>query len=199
MPALPHPVDDPHFVTDLRERMLQFARLQLGDHHQAEDAVQEALEGAMKNATSFHGKAAWRTWVFAILRHKIADLLRHRYNTREFLQCGFGDEQNFESLFDEKGYWPAGELPARWHNPDQSMEQEQFWVIFELCLTHLPEHHSRAFMMREFIGLETQEICLAMAVTVSNLNVMLWRARMRLRECLSQRWFDNRSKNAELS
>ncbi|MFS6814189.1 sigma-70 family RNA polymerase sigma factor [Citrobacter meridianamericanus] len=187
------------FFLTLRTEMLQFARLQLSDHHQAEDAVQEALEGAMKNATSFHGKAAWRTWVFAILRHKIADLLRNRYNTREVLQCGLEDEQNFESLFDEKGYWPAGELPTRWHNPDQSMEQEQFWAIFELCLTHIPERHARAFMMREFIGLETQEICLAMAVTVSNLNVMLWRARMRLRECLSQRWFDHRNKNAELS
>lgn len=199
MPEYPHPADDPHFFAALRTQMLQFARLQLGDYHQAEDAVQEALEGAMKNVVSFRGETAWKSWLFAILRHKIADTLRHRYNTREMSLSTPEDEQNFESLFDEKGHWPAEELPARWHDPDRAMEQEQFWNIFEICLTHVPEHHARAFMMREFIGLETPEICLAMTVSVSNLNVMLWRARMRLRECLSQRWFAHGSENAELS
>lgn len=194
-----NPMDDPRFFSALRTQMLQFAQLQLSDYHQAEDAVQEALACAIKNASTFSGKAAWKSWVFAILRHKIADTLRRRYSNNEISQPDSADEPNFDTLFDEKGHWPAGELPTRWRNPDRAMEQEQFWDIFELCLTHVPAHQARAFMMREFIGLETQEICHEMALTVTNLNVMLWRARMRLRECLSQRWFDNGGENAELS
>ena len=68
--------------------------------------------------------------------------------------------------------------PTPWNHPDRAMEQEPFWVIFELCLTDVPEHQGRAFMMREFIGLETPEMCVAMTVSVSNLNIMLWRARL---------------------
>jgi RNA polymerase sigma-70 factor (ECF subfamily) len=44
-------------------------------------------------------------------------------------------------------------------------------------------------MMREFIELDTSEICATVGVTVTNLNVMLHRARLRLRECLEDRWF----------
>jgi DNA-directed RNA polymerase specialized sigma24 family protein len=35
-------LEDPVFVARLREHMVKFARLQMGDQHLAEDAVQEA-------------------------------------------------------------------------------------------------------------------------------------------------------------
>ncbi|PQQ36130.1 RNA polymerase subunit sigma [Photorhabdus luminescens] len=187
---------DPQFFSMLHKQMLQFAILQLNDFHQAEDVVQEALEGAMKNASSFAGRAAWKSWVFTILRNKISDALRMRYRYSSVQLTDDVDEQNFEALFDESGHWPRNEHPQCWHLPDEVAEQEQFWTIFELCLTQLPTQNARAFMMREFIGLETQEICQEMALSVSNLNVMLWRARMRLRECLSQRWFSQEDKYA---
>lgn len=189
MPNSHSPFTDPQFVAELQQQMLQFARLQLNDFHQAEDVVQEAFEGAMKNAGSFAGRAAWKSWVFAILRNKIADTLRMRYRRAEVQSVDEEDRQDFEALFDAQGHWPADERPQRWHQPDESCEQAQFWQIFELCLTQVPAKNARAFMMREFIGLETQEICREMALSVTNLNVVLWRARMRLRECLSQRWF----------
>lgn len=188
-------LEDPQFFMELHAQMLHFARSQLDDHHQAEDAVQEALEGAMKNDATFTGKAAWKSWVFAILRHKIADTLRQRYSSQNIFVSPT-EEEDFESLFNSKGHWPADDYPTCWPRPDRAMEQEQFWLIFEICLTQIPEHHARAFIMREFIGLETHEICSMMAVTVNNLNVMLWRARMRLRECLAQRWFNTRGEHA---
>jgi len=43
--------------------------------------------------------------------------------------------------------------------------------------------------MREFIELETDEICNNMAITVTNLNVILHRARLKLRECLENKWY----------
>lgn len=51
--------------------MLKFAILQLSDPVVAEDAVQEALAGALKNVSTFAGQAAIKTWVFAILKNKI--------------------------------------------------------------------------------------------------------------------------------
>ena len=44
-------------------------------------------------------------------------------------------------------------------------------------------------MMREFIQLETNEICENLNISISNLHVMLYRARLRLRECLENKWF----------
>ena len=54
---------DAAFLEDIRRQMIKFATLQLGDGHLAEDAVQEALIGALKNASSFGGRAALKTWI----------------------------------------------------------------------------------------------------------------------------------------
>jgi len=44
-------------------------------------------------------------------------------------------------------------------------------------------------MLREFIELESHEICDAVGISVTNLNVTLHRARLRLRTCLENNWF----------
>lgn len=182
---------DTGFMEELRRQMQRFAALQLADEHLAEDAVQEALIGALKNARSFGGRAALKTWVFAILKNKIADILRKRSRTVEAEQLLGEDrgEQNFDELFNERGYWHVAERPARWADPESAIHDKHFWRVFEACLDHLPGRQARVFMMREFIELESREICAAADITVSNLNVTLHRARLRLRECLENHWF----------
>jgi RNA polymerase sigma-70 factor (ECF subfamily) len=44
-------------------------------------------------------------------------------------------------------------------------------------------------MMREFLELETAEICQALEITAGNCNVILHRARNGLRRCLESNWF----------
>ena len=60
-------------------------------------------------------------------------------------------------------------------------------------LEKLPPNTARAFMMREVLELETDEICKELAITANNLWVMLYRARMALRHCLEQNWFAGKS------
>ena len=79
--------------------------------------------------------------------------------------------------------------PARWADPEASFEQQQFWQVFEACLDHLPAKTARVFMMREILGLETDEICKEAGISTSNCWVVLHRARLALRACLEQRWF----------
>lgn len=182
---------DKEFLEDVRKQMLKFATLQLSDSHLAEDAVQEALIGALKNVQSFGGRAALKTWIFAILKNKIADVLRQRQrlvNASSLIRDGEEDE-DFSELFNARGFWQVDERPAAWCNPEQSIHDEQFWKVFEMCLENLPANQARVFMMREFVELESNEICAAVSITVSNLNVMLHRARLRLRECMEDRWF----------
>ena len=182
---------DPAFLNDLRRQMIKFATLQLSNSHAAEDAVQEALVGALKNAKSFAGRAALKTWVFAILRNKIADTLRQKMRMVDASSLLREDEEgeDFAELFDHRGHWQADERPATWGSPQDALHQNQFWKVFEICLEGLPGNQARVFMMKEFIELETAEICTTVGITTTNLNVMLHRSRMRLRECLENKWF----------
>jgi RNA polymerase sigma-70 factor (TIGR02943 family) len=187
-----HPLfQDQEFMEHLRWQMLKFATLQLNDAHKAEDAVQEALIGAFKNSGAFAGRSAFKTWVFAILKNKIADILRYSKRFVEASQLMHSDDEDedFSLWFDDKGHWQKDEKPVRWHDPDASFEDQQFWLTFEACLENLPANQARIFMMREFVELETDEICDTTGISSSNLFVMLHRARLRLRNCLEDKWY----------
>ncbi len=125
---------DDEFLEQIRRQMLKFATLQLSDSHLAEDVVQEALVGALKNAHSFGGRSALKSWVFAILKNKIADALRHKHRVIDAssLLREEDEEQDFADLFNERGFWPRGEHPAAWSNPDESLREGQFWALFPL-------------------------------------------------------------------
>lgn len=68
------------------------------------------------------------------------------------------------------------------------MQTRQFWKVFEVCLDHLSPNTSRVFMMREFLGFESNEICEHMGITTSNCHVILHRARLKLRDCMASGW-----------
>jgi RNA polymerase sigma-70 factor (TIGR02943 family) len=180
---------DPQFVEDLRRRMLRFARLQLSDAALAEDAVQEAFVGALRGSKSFAGRAAYRSWVFAILRHKIADQLRAQLRYASLPEREPERDPVVDGLFDPDGHWTTEAAPSGWGDPHAALQDNQFWRVFEACLDHLPGQQARLFMMREFVELDSGEICRATGVTTTNLNVSLHRARLRLRNCLEQHWF----------
>lgn len=182
---------DDVFLQDLRRQMLRFATMQLSDSHLADDVVQEALMGAFKGTQAFRGQAAIKTWVFAILKNKIADALRQKHRSSEASALLHENEEHedYSEAFRPNGHWQPASRPAAWSHPQEALDQTQFWLVFELCLEQLPDKQGRAFMMREFVEMSTEEICQEMHVSLSNLNVLLHRARMRLRECLTIKWF----------
>jgi len=46
--------------------------------------------------------------------------------------------------------------------------------------------------MREVMELDSDEICKELSITPTNLWVIMYRARMSLRECLEQHWFESK-------
>ncbi|UVW30375.1 sigma-70 family RNA polymerase sigma factor [Massilia sp. H6] len=176
-------------MVQLRRDMLRFARLQLRNDELAEDAVQEALAAAFSASGGFEHRASMKTWVFSILKNKIVDMLRDRWNKNRIDLAEHADEDDFDVLFRKDAHWRREEKPASWGNPEQTLADRQFWDVFEACMDNLPEAMARVFSMREFLGLEADDICKELGISASNCWVILHRARMQLRLCLQQRWF----------
>ncbi|TAM55909.1 MAG: sigma-70 family RNA polymerase sigma factor [Paraburkholderia sp.] len=176
----------------LRGDLLRFARLQLRDDAAAEDVVQDTMLAAMNKMADFRGQAQLSTWVFAILKNKIIDVMRSR---KRFTPVDDLDElpaDTFDGLFDHRDRWERDERPANWGDPEATLAQQQFWIVFQACLDRLPSGTARVFMMREFLELDPQEVAAELAISKSNCGVILHRARMTLRVCLQTRWFDER-------
>ena len=188
------PLMEDDFLVALRRDLLKFARLQLRNDALAEDMVQEALAAALAGERSFAGRAALKTWIFAILRNKIVDHIRA--SAREIPATSLVGEreldaglEDFDVLFDRRGLWNPEDRPATWCDPEASFEQDAFWTVFDLCMNKLPEHIARVYTMRELLELDTAEICAELGITSNNCFVILHRARLGLRECLENRWF----------
>ncbi|WP_042077298.1 RNA polymerase factor sigma-70 [Acinetobacter nosocomialis] len=180
----------PAFLQDLRQQMIKFAFLQLSSLPQAEDVVQEALTSAFQHLDSFKGRAAFKTWVFSILKNKIIDVLRQKSRLVAMSEL-FKDEESelsVDELFNASGHWHKYEAPQAWQSPEEMIEQSDFWIIFEACLDHLPAKYAQVFMMREVIELSSNEICSKLELSISNFNVLMYRSRTRLRECLENKW-----------
>jgi len=174
-------------VEGQRAYLLRYATLQLRNPDAAEDAVQETLLAALAGGAGFSGRSNLRTWLTGILKHKVVDAIR-RASREQPLQGGDEDEAgDFDNLFDQRGHWQ--EQPAAWDDPDGALHQKQFLAALEACLAGLPAKTAQAFMMREHLGLDTGEICKELGISATHCWVLLYRARMALRQCLDTNWF----------
>lgn len=190
-----HPVLADADLADIHQQMLAFARNQLNDHALADDMVQEALIKTMTHASSFKGKSAYKSWVFAILKNTIIDELRKRKREIQLSQLERQHDNDqtealMDVLFDDTGHWHKMQRPAKWQTPDEALEKQDFWLVLEACLDHLPAQHARIFLMREYIGLDTGEVCDECDISSSKFYVVMHRARLKLQTCLSTNWFD---------
>lgn len=183
---------DDGVLEEIRRDMIKFARLQLRDETQAEDVVQEALMAALDNSRTFAGRSALKTWIFAILKNKIVDVIRLQARTTNISSLSADEEnmdQAFESLFKTNAHWLPDARPNDWGNPEETLREKRFWEVFDACLRNLPENTARVFMMREFLEFDTAEVCRELSLTTSNCHVILYRARNGLRHCLEANWF----------
>jgi RNA polymerase sigma-70 factor (ECF subfamily) len=190
-------VDAALFTVELdrhRRYLIRIAQLQLRDADLAEDVVQETLVAALSARDGFSGRSSVKTWLTGILKHKIVDAIRQKQR-QPVTAATFDDETDreaFDPLFKDDGSWAAP--PADWGDPENALARREFMDVMELCLERLPPNTARVFVMREVMELETEEICKELAITANNLWVILYRARMALRQCLEQNWFTDGSR-----
>jgi RNA polymerase sigma-70 factor (TIGR02943 family) len=165
--------------------LFRYALSRLRQAELAEDVVQETFLGALRGKDQFAGASSERTWLLSILKRKIVDHLRRRY--REQPASNIAADNWMDELFDERGHWRKS--PARWSQPSAALENAEFWETFTHCLSKLPRSQADAFSLREMAELPSAEVCNVLAVSPTNLWVMMHRARLRLWRCLDIHWF----------
>lgn len=181
-------IDPAEWVDRYGDVLYRFALARVKEASVAEDLVQETFLAALGARENFEGRSAGKTWLIAILKHKIVDYIRKKVREQptdkiEPLADAIDDD------FNGMGRWQV--RPGKWTaNPMQLYEQKEFFDVLYHCLARLPKRMADAFMLREVDGLSTAEICKALKITATNTWVILYRARMGLRHCLEQDWFD---------
>ena len=72
-------IDHPEtWVNEYGDFLYRFALSRVKDPSVAEDLVQETFLAALRARENFKGRSAGRTWLIAILKHKIVDYIRKK-------------------------------------------------------------------------------------------------------------------------
>lgn len=165
-----------------------FALLKLKNASLAEDMVQETLMSAIAARGRYQAMASVRTWLTTILRNKIID--HWRIQGREVaatdLMSGMDEDASVDDFFDHSGRW--AEMPNAFPDPDAALESKQFWQIFEHCISRLKPQQAEVFLAREVHGMANDEISQSYSISLSNVFVLMHRARVSLGKCLEIHW-----------
>lgn len=194
MPDLPEHILEPqHWMERYGDYLFNFAMVRVNDRDKAEDLVQETFLAALKAKERFMGKSNERTWLTSILKRKIIDVYRKKYTAKESsldayeVDVSDGDFYRSESSF--KGHWLEGKGPNSYSLlPEGEMEEAELARFIQLCIEGLPSQLGTVFIMKMVDEEDSDTICKELGITPSNLWVMLHRARLRMRDCLEQRW-----------
>ena len=182
-------ISDPEgWIDEHGDALFRYALFRIQDATVAEDLVQETLLAAFRGKDGFAGRSSLRTWLFGILKHKIIDHLRRISRERP--------AEDIETLanladktFDEQGVWKS--QPANWTtDPGLLFQQQEFWQTLQDCLSELPPRLNQVFTLRQLDELSADEVRKILQVSPTNGGVMLHRARLRLRDCLEENWFE---------
>ena len=180
-------------LVEHRVYLIRFARLQLRNDDWAEDAVSETIVAALSKPQSFGNRSQLKTWLVGILKHKVIDLIRSNARTVSLPDLEGDSEGDELDRLSFKADGHFAETPNDWGNPDQTLQQAQFFKVLDACMERLPAAMGRLFLMREWLEMSSEEVCKELSITPTNLYVQLHRARLRLQECLNVQWFGKRN------
>jgi RNA polymerase sigma-70 factor (ECF subfamily) len=151
-----------------RPYLVRFAQRKLHDPMLAEDVVHDVFEAVMTGRASFAGRSALRSWLTAILKHKLVDLVRQRAHY-ESLDAGDDDEDP-----------PMHGLACPNPGPDEVADQRQRLASTLARIDALPTGLRDVVQLRVLQDRSTDEVCRQLAISEENLFVRLHRARKHL-------------------
>lgn len=182
-------LDLARLVEEHGDYLLRYALKHFRDQDACEDLIQDTFLAASRNCEQFRGGSTARTWLTSILRHKIIDRIRSN-QVRQTVSLDGLQEEGADFFFNEAEHWTPDAGPREWGTQaDTLVEQRQFLAAVQSCLGKLPERFRQILVLREYDGLDREEICGVVGLTSTNVGVILHRARIQLRECLQRTWF----------
>jgi RNA polymerase sigma factor (sigma-70 family) len=161
------------------DALYAFARKRVESSEDIADLIQETFVSFIQGSEQFRQESSVLTYLTAILKYKIYDL--YRKHQREVFP---GDETLAELL-----QAPLESAIVRKHKIGRAGSLDQDFAIQDIlyaCIQRLKTPYYEVFVLREIDDLSTDEICKILSVSVTNLNVILFRARAQLRQMLRE-------------
>ena len=142
----------------------------------SKDILNATWETFFEHIASFQGRSQIKTFVLGILINKIRE--HRRADARIDLEEDA--EKIFSKHFTDDGWW--SKEPS---DPQSLLENKELGQHIQQCLDGLTDPQKSAFILIEVNREKAEEACNILGVTFSHLRVLIFRAKDKLRSCLS--------------
>lgn len=151
----------------------------VGSRH-ADEAVQDAWLSVVRHLSGFEGRSSLKTWLLTITANAAKSCLKR--NRREVLLDDLPSPHGAidDDRFAGDGHWLLA--PSAWHHdtPEALLTEDELRECLERTLLNLPELQSSVLVLRERQGLELEQICNLLDISLSNARVLVHRARLKV-------------------
>jgi RNA polymerase sigma factor (sigma-70 family) len=147
---------------------------------EAEELVQATFVAYLGARERFERRSKVLTYLFGILYNKARETRRY-LGRHESIDKVVDDA--FDGHFDAEEHWNQPSMDAM-TEVEKKAQSSAIGKLLKECLDGLTAMMRMAFNMKEVEGMDSEAICIALGLTISNLGVTLFRARNKLRECL---------------
>jgi RNA polymerase sigma-70 factor, ECF subfamily len=172
-----------------RRELTGYCYRMLGSSFEAEDAVQETIVKAWKNADSYEGRAAVRSWLYRIATNVCLDMLRSKQRRARPMDLGPSSTTATAVLSTNPEHtWiepmpDSRVLPEDGDPAEVAMQRETIKLAFVAALQHLPARQRAVLILREVLRWQASEVAELLETSVASVNSALQRARATLTTC----------------
>ena len=168
------------------DQLFTWAFYKTSNKETAEDLVQETFLAAVHSFQKFESKSEPKTWLFSILKNKIADHYRKSFRNGE------NKTVSFNQFFDSNEDWITDQIPQQWQADDEEhlLDNQDFKKTLAHCLEKLPVNWKTFIVLKFMEEKDSKLICQELEITATNYWQILHRAKLQLRKCLELNWFN---------
>lgn len=169
------------FVEVFSPQVYRLALKMLGDAQDAEDVLQETFMKALRSLPSFEGRSSLSTWLYRIaLNESLMALRRRKPDTVSIDQETEGEEGEKEPV--QVVDWCC--------LPENELLDGEARVFLDQAVQKLSPALRSVFILRDIEGLPVRDTAEALKISEPAVKTRLLRARLQLREELSQYFGD---------
>ena len=166
-----------------RRELTGYCYRMLGSGFEAEDAVQETMVRAWRNADSLESPEALRAWLYRIAHNVCLDMLKGSQRRARPMDLGPSSTAATTlgpPLVEQTWVMPIQDsrvLPTEGDPAEMAAAKETIRLAFVAALQHLPPKQRAVLILREVLKWQASEVAELLGTSVASVNSALQRAR----------------------